>query len=170
MTTEFTIIRWLGVCGNVVHQKNSMEFEQIQIGTPRALTFCGRNRKVLACTLINWSFLGDCRIIYIFLNKTSTLSLKGYNQVSFIDFFLATNGFFDWFDFWYSLVWNIEVDAMGFFFYYELDFLSTVACRIQVWNKLKVKSIKLDTYFKLENVKCSSLHKYWNISFDHRFK
>ena len=117
------------------------------------------NRNVLACTLIKWSSLRDCRIrlhigaiplIYLPLIFLTFSSLK---------YWVWCNGVFS------SLKWF---------------FLSTVACRIQVWNKLKIKFNRLDTYFKLENVKnqvkidCEvlicSLHKYWNFGFDHRIK
>ena len=46
-----------------------------------------------------------------------------------------------------------QVGWTGFFPSLNWNFLPAVACKIQVWNRLKIKFIKLDTYFKLENCK-----------------
>ena len=58
-------------------------------------------------------------------------------------------------DFWNSQNWNIKFDELDFFPSLNWNFLPAVACKIQVWNRLKIKFIKLDvpTYFKLENCK-----------------
>ena len=45
------------------------------------------------------------------------------------------------FDFWNSQVWNIEFDELDFFPSFNWIFLPSVACKIQVWNKLTIKFI-----------------------------
>ena len=45
-----------------------------------------------------------------------------------------------------SPVWNIEFDELDFFPSSNWIFLPAVACKIQVWNRLKIKFIKLDIW------------------------
>ena len=47
-------------------------------------------------------------------------------------------------DFCRYKVWNVKFDELDFFPSLNWIFLPAVACKIQVWNRLKIKFIKLD--------------------------
>ena len=55
----------------------------------------------------------------------------------------------------YSPVWNIEFDELDFFPSLNWIFLPAVACKIQVWNRLKIKFTKLDiSNWRNAKIKC----------------
>ena len=61
-------------------------------------------------------------------------------------------------DFCNFLFWNIEFDELDFFPSLNWIFLPAVACKIQVWNRLKIKFIKLDiSSWRFATIKCSVL-------------
>ena len=47
-------------------------------------------------------------------------------------------------EFFNSPVWNIQFDELDFFPSLNWIFLPAVACKIQVWNRIKIQFIKLD--------------------------
>ena len=51
-----------------------------------------------------------------------------------------------------SPIWNVKFDELDFFPSLNWIFLPAVACKIQVWNKLNIKFIKVNI-LKLENCK-----------------
>ena len=58
-------------------------------------------------------------------------------------------------DFCNPPVWNIKFDELDFFLSLNWIFLPAVACKIQVWNRLKIKLIKLDiTNWRIAKIKC----------------
>ena len=58
--------------------------------------------------------------------------------------FIAHSSYLSALNFCNSPVWNIDFDELDFFSILNWIFLSAVACIIQVWNRLKIKFIKLD--------------------------
>ena len=52
-------------------------------------------------------------------------------------------------------VWNIVFDELDFFPSLKWIFLPAVACKIQVWNRLKIQFIKLDiSNWRIAKIKC----------------
>ena len=58
--------------------------------------------------------------------------------------FIAHSSYLSALNFCNSPVWNIDFDELDFFSILNWIFLSAVACIIRVWNRLKIKFIKLD--------------------------
>ena len=58
-------------------------------------------------------------------------------------------------DFCNSSVSNIQFDELDFFPSLNWIFLPAVACKIQVWNRLKIQFIKLDiSNWRIAKIKC----------------
>ena len=58
-------------------------------------------------------------------------------------------------DFCNSPVWNIEFDELDFFPSLNCIFLPPVACKIQVWNRLKIHFIELNiSNWRIAKIKC----------------